>query len=264
MRQNKSYYQYTDYQKEPGGLKKLDFIIKNIEEYQGTRKNKEIKILDIGCGRGNISLPLASLDYQVLGIDLDKNSIQELNKKNKFSNASFVLQDAAKINQKEKFDFIIASEVIEHLLKPQDFLRNIQSLLEERGVIIITIPNGNSLEENIRKFSTRNKLGQRVKRSIKQRMKEETIQALADSPHLHFFSLRQFKKILKSLGYNILVIKNQAAIFKESFYLFLRFFIRRGSRLFRFLDQSDCKLADFVSLNIGDGWMIVAKKEQKN
>lgn len=241
MYKSKSYHQYTNYDKEPGGLRKLNFIVYGINKY--FKKNKsQIKILDVGCGNGNISLPLASLGFQVLGIDLNRESIENVKKRNKFKNAQFEVKNVEDVLRENKFDCVIASEVIEYLKEPLQFLKFIKNILTREGLIIISIPNGASLEENIRWFTTHTRLGQRIKKNLKRKIKEEKIQTEAESPHLHFFSLRQFKKLLISTGYEILMLQNSAALFKETYYLFLRFFIKRGSRFFHFLDRIDNKL----------------------
>jgi len=264
MYKSKFYHRYTEYDKEPGGLRKLDFIICEINKYFKGKDKSKIKILDVGCGNGNISLPLASLGFSVLGIDLDKKSIEIAKKRNKFKNAQFETKNIKDLSKKEKFNCIIASEVIEHLEDPLFFLKFIKSILIQNGLVIISIPNGTSLEENIRRFTTHTWLGQKIKKFLKKKIREEKIQTVAESPHLHFFSLRRFKKLLTKAGYEILVIQNSAAIFKEAYYLFLRFFIKRGTRLFHFLDQIDNKLSNWIPNSIGDGWTMMVKLTQNS
>ena len=265
MKNLKLYYQHTNYHKEPAGLRKLDFIVEQIERRAEFQDKKNIKILDIGCGRGNISLPLASLGYQVLGIDLDTNSIEEVKNRNNFNNAQFRVQDASTLDIDEKYDFIIASEVVEHIEEPTEFLKSLKNILKQKGFLIVTIPNGKSLEERIRKFTTHNKGGQKIKKTIKQKIKrEETIQTQADSPHLHFFSLKKFEKLIIDAGYDIIACKNQASMFKETYYLFLRFILKRGSFVFKFFNKIDNFLADMTPQSMADGWMFVVKSREQN
>lgn len=262
MKNIKSYRQHTSYHLEPAGLRKLDFIVEQIEKRTEFQDKKSIKILDIGCGRGNISMPLASLSYEVLGIDLDQESINELNNKNQFKNAQFRVQDATTLDINEKYDFIIASEVIEHIEKPEEFLKFLKNILKEKGFLIATVPNGKSLEERIRKFTTHNKQGLKIKKTIKQKLgKEDIVQTHANSPHLHFFSLKKFEKLITDSGYDIIACKNQASIFKEAYYLFLRFILKREFIIFKALDRIDNQLADITSQSMADGWMYVLKSK---
>jgi 2-polyprenyl-3-methyl-5-hydroxy-6-metoxy-1,4-benzoquinol methylase len=42
----------------------------------------------------------------------------------------------------EKYDFVLCTEVLEHLLHPEIALNNIMNMLEENGKALITVPNG--------------------------------------------------------------------------------------------------------------------------
>jgi 2-polyprenyl-3-methyl-5-hydroxy-6-metoxy-1,4-benzoquinol methylase len=280
MQKSKLYHQYTDFDKEPGGLRKLDFIVKTLECHFCGKQKSEIKILDVGCGNGNISLPLASLRYYVLGIDVDQASIKNVEQKNKFPNAKFLVFEAEKIeeirsiqhisssdrpskmqDQKALFDCVIASEFFEHLKNPQEFAKSVFQILKPKGVLIASIPNGGSLLENFRWFLNQTGIGRSLKKFLRQAiLKKETIQSQAESPHIQFFSLGKFKKILESSGFKIKEIKNSSAIFGETFYLFWRFFLKRGSKTFNWMDNCDDKLANIIPEFLGVGWIIISKK----
>lgn len=265
MLKSKPYHQYTDYDKEPGGLRKLDFIVEVLEDNFYSRPKSEIKILDVGCGRGNISLPLASLGYQVLGVDIDQPSIKNAQEKNKFPNAKFLIKSfplkKEEIKKDFKFDCVIASEFFEHLQDPQSFAKQVYQILNQGGLLISSIPNGGSLIESFRWFLNQTLIGQGLKKFLRKTiLKKETIQSYAESPHIQFFSLGRFKRILENAGFKIQDIKNSSAIFGETFYLFWRFFLRRGSKVFNFMDAWDSKLADIIPKWLGVGWIIISKK----
>lgn len=290
MKKSKPYHQYTDFDKEPGGLRKLDFVVQALERHFSGRPKSEIKILDVGCGNGNISLPLASLGYQVLGIDADPLSIKNVKKKieafcetphpprcaGKFPNAKFLIFDAQKLEKLSSyvferpsknarqgvlFDCVIASEFFEHLKDPQNFAKSVYQTLNPGGFLISSIPNGGSLIEHFRWFLNKTALGRAIKKILRKTiLKKETVQSQAESPHLQFFSLRRFKKILENANFKILGIKNSSAIFGETFYLFWRFFLKRGSKVFNFMDSYDNKLSDIIPKWLGVGWMIISEK----
>ncbi|EKE16379.1 MAG: methyltransferase type 11 [uncultured bacterium] len=103
------------------------------------------KILEVGMGDGINFLALgenfniSSKDF--FGIELDKKSI-EVCKRRKVEN---IFQDFFNkeilVRIKEKFDFIIVTEVLEHQTSPRDFMDTIFKLLKKDGTIIITVPN---------------------------------------------------------------------------------------------------------------------------
>lgn len=106
-------------------------------------------ILDIGCSQGITSILLAREGRYITGIDLQKESINFANncletesdvvKKN----LKFICDDFMGYNFGEcKFDTIIINEVLEHLVSPLRFLEKANSLLNEDGVVIVTVPFG--------------------------------------------------------------------------------------------------------------------------
>lgn len=104
--------------------------------------NKETEIADFGCGRGWLSNKLSSFG-NVTGFDISELSIKNAQKS--FPNNTFVCIDASQEIPMEyfgKFDVLISSEVIEHIDDQQNYLNNIYKLLKNKGVFLITTPNG--------------------------------------------------------------------------------------------------------------------------
>jgi 2-polyprenyl-3-methyl-5-hydroxy-6-metoxy-1,4-benzoquinol methylase len=134
----KSYTQYKSYSE----IKKLEFIVSTINKHYSKSQANKIKILEVGCGKGNISLPLASLGYQIYGIDLNPNEIDYVIKKNQFSNASFEIMDAERLKGEGTWDIVICSEIFEHLSSPKKLLIRLSEIIKSNGILIITIPNG--------------------------------------------------------------------------------------------------------------------------
>ena len=99
-------------------------------------------VLDVGCGNGNNSRQLASLGFEVLGIDISNSTINEANRLNTYANLKFECIAAEKLSIVNKFDAIICSEVVEHLHQPTPVIKTLTKLLEKDGVLIVTVPNG--------------------------------------------------------------------------------------------------------------------------
>lgn len=105
-------------------------------------KKQGLSILDAGCGNGVTAGELAKLGHRVTGIDLSEDGIIFARKKYPevhFQVAS-VYSDIQSLLNHKKVDVVISSEVIEHLYYPKRFLRNMYSIIQPGGCIILTTP----------------------------------------------------------------------------------------------------------------------------
>lgn len=113
-----------------------------------SRPLEGLKILDVGCGGGILSEPLARLGANVTGLDasLELIAIAEEHKKldkNLAINLNYVqnvIEDWKEEN-KGKFDAVVASEILEHVIDPDLFLKSCSEVLKPNGSIFITTIN---------------------------------------------------------------------------------------------------------------------------
>ena len=89
---------------------------------------KGAKILDIGCGIGTASFVLAEQGNEVIGWDINKQSIDFANfKKKKYDLKGEFTQEAPDFSQ---FDIVVAIDVLEHIENLEEFLRTLGSGLK--------------------------------------------------------------------------------------------------------------------------------------
>ena len=112
-----------------------------------------LNCLDIGCGGGILSEKLRRLGANVTGIDASKSSIDiakehakksrlEINYKCITTSELLEIKEEKALN---KFDLVIASEVIEHVNDRRIFLSDISNLCCPGGLIIFTTINNSLL-----------------------------------------------------------------------------------------------------------------------
>ncbi len=109
------------------------FAIKEALKY----KNKGT-ILDIGCAVGHM-LNCFPDSFKKFGCDISNFAITRAIKK--YPNIKFKQNDISKTKPfKQKFDLIIALDVLEHVLDLESTLKNISLMLKDDGVLIIGVP----------------------------------------------------------------------------------------------------------------------------
>ncbi len=122
------------------------FILEASQKFSKTRIPR--KVLEIGAGTGDtLSVLMGLTDGSVEGYAIEPN----LSMKNSLlENKINVMEDISQIDA-IKFDIIMAFEVLEHFLNPDDFFKFYSHLLAEDGLIILSTPNAHSLEVQILK-----------------------------------------------------------------------------------------------------------------
>ena len=102
-------------------------------------KKSTCKVLDVGCYTGDLlaSLPSYCLKY---GIEMSK----EASKVSIEKGVNIIGNDLYDIRTEEKFDVIIAIDVIEHTENPHKFLKELSGMLELDGMIIVSTGNSDN------------------------------------------------------------------------------------------------------------------------
>ena len=131
----------------PVDIKKLKFIFSAIENYTiSNKKNVEdISVLEVGCGEGGITLPLASLGCKVKAFDIEKKSAEYLQSRiniDEIENITVSVDNGYTFDDGESYDIIIVSEVFEHVLEPLRLLSNITIRMVKGSYLLVTTPNG--------------------------------------------------------------------------------------------------------------------------
>ena len=98
-------------------------------------------VIDIGCSSGQMLRLLKQDGLKAKGIDISKRAVEEC-KKNGFD---AILANGKKTGLKEKFDFLIASDVLEHIENEGATVKEWNRLLMQGGKAIVFVPAFQSL-----------------------------------------------------------------------------------------------------------------------
>ena len=163
------------------------------------------KILDVGCAQGYMSLILAEKGYDVIAIDLDINFLKYAKLKYEYGKIDFVASNAENLPFKAKFDIIILGELLEHVAYPERILEECRRLLNEKGILIITTPNGRFILKNFF-INENNKLSYKYLPTFSKIKNRKSLivkqYGHGVKEHLFLFTCRELRHILKN--FNIL------------------------------------------------------------
>jgi 2-polyprenyl-3-methyl-5-hydroxy-6-metoxy-1,4-benzoquinol methylase len=102
------------------------------------------RVLDISCGSGYGTQYLALQGAtQVVGVDIDRESIEFAQKFHQHPAISYIQSDAHHVQElaDASFDVVISFETVEHVQRPRDFLFELRRLLKPDGQAFISCPN---------------------------------------------------------------------------------------------------------------------------
>lgn len=96
-------------------------------------------ILDVACGAGFLTFPLADLGYQVKGVDFSVGTIQTASKRAKErQNPSFEVGDATKLSAPDNsYDCVLLMDCLEHFEQPALAVKEAARVVKPGGLIFI-------------------------------------------------------------------------------------------------------------------------------
>ena len=117
------------------------YYMKSKWEYNRALKEVEkgSSCLVVGCGEGHFVEKLNEKGSEAKGIELSKEAVDVAKQKGR--NVHLENLKVTSKNEKEKYQYVCAFQVLEHVVDPKKFLKNCVSCLSEKGKIIIGVPN---------------------------------------------------------------------------------------------------------------------------
>lgn len=128
---------------------RLDYIDTQIAvEFGRDRRHlrpfEGLRILDIGCGGGLVSEPMARLGASVVGADAAEGNIAiaSLHAQQQGLEIDYRATTAeALIDAGERFDIVLALEIVEHVADPTQFIATCRNLVRPGGLVITSTLN---------------------------------------------------------------------------------------------------------------------------
>ena len=146
-----------------------------------------LKVLDLGCSGGELSDAIRGRGHHVTGVDvLEVSGVHDRVDR-------FVKSDLAMGLPMDElgrdYDVIIAADIVEHLPRPVQTLREALSLLRPGGQLLLSVPNFGHWYPRVRVFLGAFGYDRR---------------GILDDTHLRFFTRRTLRHTVKRAGFDIL------------------------------------------------------------
>lgn len=123
---------------------------KNTEFFEFADFKPNFKILDVGCGRGELTLLLSQRNLDVVGLDISEKSLNVL-----LYRTSLLKLDTAKLQlvhgtiednfstlKKVSFDYVVCMNFLHHVKNMETTIKHMFRLLVGQGELIFLEPNG--------------------------------------------------------------------------------------------------------------------------
>jgi 2-polyprenyl-3-methyl-5-hydroxy-6-metoxy-1,4-benzoquinol methylase len=147
-------------------------------------------VLDVGSGPGHLSQELRKAGNRVDGIDL----MAEVRRPSPYeqyvcADLDQGIQPALEQLGSKKYDRVLLLDVLEHLVRPAEILKQCAPVLEENGFVIVSVPNIANIT---------------VRLSLLLGRFQYTDRGILDRTHLHFYTRSTATALLRDAGYQIL------------------------------------------------------------
>jgi len=254
-----------------GHRKKTLFFIERLREQSRSLalEPEQLRVLELGCGNGLIvTLPVAEQGFDVTGIDSHLPSIEAARAHSTLPNVTFACGDFREAPQHGDFHAVILSDVLEHVTEPEAMLDVALAALRPDGIALVSIPNGYGPYE-VEQFLVRKRilwpvlmlvrgtvaLGVRVKHAVRGAPPAPPAPPAynVDSPHVQHFTLRRFRRLLRSRGLRIGVRRNGAFIGGDLTY-FLFYFVPGLVRL-------SLRAVDSLPPSLAGTWLFECRRD---
>ena len=127
---------------------RIEYITEKIKIHFKLKKDKSnylegLNVLDIGCGGGLISEPIARLGANVTGIDASEKNINiaKLHSKKNGLKINYLNASPENFDHIKKFDIILNLEIVEHVNNVNLYIKSCHKLLKKNGLMFTATLN---------------------------------------------------------------------------------------------------------------------------
>jgi len=132
--------------------KKLDFVSEYGKDVIHVLSPKQgEKILDLGCGTGELAAQISAAGAFVIGIDLSNEMIEAAKKK--YSDIQFSVGDAENFKLEEQVDAVFSNAALHWMKRPEKVIRCVWDALKPGGRFVAEFGGQGNVEEVVKATS---------------------------------------------------------------------------------------------------------------
>ncbi|RMD97011.1 MAG: class I SAM-dependent methyltransferase, partial [Calditrichaeota bacterium] len=152
---SQKYYQqetYLPFVSTKSGLSVTEWLYKTLRRFNSRWKRRQIekwhpqkgKLLDVGCGTGEFLKEMVDHGWDGRGMERDPQAVAHAIEQLKLRAFVGTLENLPSVS--ESYDVVTLWHVLEHLYDPHNAVQKIRDLLKPGGLLVIAVPNINSVD----------------------------------------------------------------------------------------------------------------------
>ncbi|MCF6169011.1 class I SAM-dependent methyltransferase [Lutibacter sp.] len=150
---------------------------------------KEERILDLGCGSGQLTFKISEFVNEVIGLDKSPEMIADA--KSKFKNIEFIVADASNFTFDKKFDTIFSNAVLHWVTNYEGAIKSMYKNLNDNGKIVLEFGGKGNVQKIINQL--------RISLEKRGYLKQSKLQLW------YFPSIAEYTTKLESAGFRVLM-----------------------------------------------------------
>jgi glycosyltransferase involved in cell wall biosynthesis/2-polyprenyl-3-methyl-5-hydroxy-6-metoxy-1,4-benzoquinol methylase len=183
--------------------------IKRASAGLGLEPGPHERVLDLGCGRGGLSVSLAARGASVVGVDLRKRNclVTRLRGRRYDLSVPTLAGTAERLPFADRsFDRVFCLEVLEHVIDPRAVLREIRRVLVPGGACAVTVVNRWAhLDPHYHLWGLSFMPRSVARRYISLRGRtKQSWRDLQTLDEMHYFSFRRFVRLAREVGFEVI------------------------------------------------------------
>lgn len=160
------------------------------------------KILDLGCGTGDLAHQISLSGCQVIGVDAAQEMVDEA--KAKYPSIDFVCDDACNFDLGKKMDAVFSNAVLHWIRQPETILDRVVAHLRKKGRFVAEFGAKGNVEK--------------IRNTIREVLKGHGYHDQAAIQKWYFPSVAEYSTLLEKHGFDIRFIEsyNRPTVLKNS------------------------------------------------